>query len=73
VFFDDGYAQYVRHEDVRVVCESSANVWEDVHIHSREFMANYLKTYRNERPMVQVRKGQKMITEYKGLQIKKNK
>ncbi|XP_055595543.1 histone-lysine N-methyltransferase eggless [Uranotaenia lowii] len=66
IFFDDGYAQYVNHGDVRVVCEESKEVWEDIHPHSQEFIRNYLLNYRSQRPMVQVKVGQKIITEWKG-------
>lgn len=66
VFFDDGYAQYVVHDDVRVVCEASANVWEDVVEESREFIENYLQQFSKMRPMVQVQRGQRMMTELQG-------
>ncbi|GBP42982.1 Histone-lysine N-methyltransferase eggless [Eumeta japonica] len=65
VFFDDGYAQYVHHENTRVVCESSARVWEDVHPDSREFMRKYLLAY-PERPMVRLHAGQSLKTEWNG-------
>ena len=51
VFFDDGYASYIDHRNVRVVCQQSGDVWEDVHINSREFIKKYLMQY-PERPMV---------------------
>lgn len=66
IFFDDGYAQYVQYENVRVVCESSKNVWESVHHSSSEFIQNYLKQFGTSRPMVQVRKNQRMTTESNG-------
>lgn len=66
VFFDDGYTQYVEHEDVRVVCEASENVWEDVVFQSREFIETYLQQFSRMRPMVQVQRGQRMMTEYSG-------
>lgn len=66
IFFDDGYAQYVLHENVRVVCESSVHVWENVHPSSSEFIQNYLKQFSSRRPMVQVRKNQRMMTESNG-------
>lgn len=66
IFFDDGYAQYVTHGDVRVVCEESKEVWTDIHPHSQEFIKNYLMNYRSQRPMVQVKVGQRIITEWKG-------
>lgn len=66
VFFDDGYAQYIVHDDVRVVCEASDNVWEDVVIESREFIETYLQQFSKMRPMVQVQRGQRMMTEWMG-------
>ncbi|XP_055641040.1 histone-lysine N-methyltransferase eggless [Toxorhynchites rutilus septentrionalis] len=66
IFFDDGYAQYVGHGDVRVVCEESKEVWMDIHPHSQEFIKNYLANFRSQRPMVQVKVGQRIITEWKG-------
>ncbi|XP_058815373.1 histone-lysine N-methyltransferase eggless [Topomyia yanbarensis] len=66
IFFDDGYAQYVSHGDVRVVCEESKDVWLDIHPHSQDFIRNYLLNYRSQRPMVQVKVGQRIITEWKG-------
>uniref|UniRef100_A0A336KDJ6 CSON004398 protein n=1 Tax=Culicoides sonorensis TaxID=179676 RepID=A0A336KDJ6_CULSO len=66
IFFDDGYAQYVTPQDVRLVHDVSDKVWEDVHPHSKEFVENYLQNFKKERPMVQAQKNQRIITEYKG-------
>ncbi|XP_063701823.1 histone-lysine N-methyltransferase eggless [Culicoides brevitarsis] len=66
IFFDDGYAQYVTPQDVRLVYDVSETVWEDVHPHSKEFIQNYLQTYKKERPMVQAKPNQKINTEFKG-------
>ncbi|XP_071440737.1 histone-lysine N-methyltransferase eggless [Hetaerina americana] len=65
IFFDDGYAQYVRHEKILVVCESSANVWEDIHPDSRGFVKKYLEAY-PERPMVRLNPGHVLRTEWNG-------
>jgi histone-lysine N-methyltransferase SETDB1 len=65
VFFDDGYAQYVTHEKILLVCESSRNVWEDIHPDSREFIRKYLEQY-PERPMVKLQQGQIVKTEWNG-------
>ncbi|XP_025834178.1 histone-lysine N-methyltransferase eggless isoform X2 [Agrilus planipennis] len=65
IFFDDGYAQYVNHNQVRLVFESSKFVWEDVHIDSRPFIKKYLESY-PDRPMVKLRKDQTVRTEYRG-------
>ena len=51
---------------MRLICEASLNVWEDIHPGSREFIQNYLINYKKNRPMVQVKKGQSMITELNG-------
>lgn len=53
VFFDDGYASYVCHRDIRVVTKQSKDVWEDVHPNSREFIKRYLSKY-PERQMVKL-------------------
>lgn len=66
VFFDDGYAQYVTPDNVRLVCEASQLVWQDVHPASSLFIKNYLSQYRSQRPMVQVKTGQRMVTEWHG-------
>ena len=65
VFFDDGYASYIRHEELRLVCYQSENVWDDVHIDSREFIKKYLDKY-PERPMVKLSPGQIVKTEWDG-------
>lgn len=66
VFFDDGYAQYVSHENVRLICDVSANVWDDIQDDSKDFIQGYLNNYKMQRPMVLVRKGQKLTTERNG-------
>ncbi|XP_075988630.1 SET domain bifurcated histone lysine methyltransferase eggless [Anticarsia gemmatalis] len=65
VFFDDGYAQYVKHRDTRIVAEFSPLVWEEVHPFSREFVREYLMAY-PERPMVRLHEGQSLKTEWNG-------
>ncbi|CAH0395429.1 unnamed protein product [Bemisia tabaci] len=65
VFFDDGYAQYINHEDIRVVCESSANVWDDVLPEFKDFIQKYISDY-PERPMVKLQKKQMVKTEWNG-------
>ncbi|XP_034249281.1 histone-lysine N-methyltransferase eggless isoform X2 [Thrips palmi] len=65
VFFDDGYAQYVPHNKILVVCESSSNVWDDIHPDSREFIRKYLNQY-PERPMVKLAPNQVVKTEWNG-------
>lgn len=65
VFFDDGYAQYVRHNKVLVVCECSKHVWDDVHPESRHFIRKYLENF-PQRPMVKLQEGQVVKTEWNG-------
>ena len=65
VFFDDGYASYIAHEDVRVVCKASGDVWDDIHPNSKEFIKQYLEQY-PERPMVKLTVGQVVKTEWDG-------
>ncbi|KAL7299254.1 hypothetical protein TKK_0007844 [Trichogramma kaykai] len=65
VFFDDGYAQYVYHRHIFLVCESSRNVWEDIPLESRDFVKKYMESY-PERPMVKLQKGQVVKTEWNG-------
>ena len=53
VFFDDGCAQYVPHENIRLICEPSSKAWDDVPVEGRGFIRNYLVQY-PERPMVKL-------------------
>lgn len=64
IFFDDGYAQYVTPDNVRLICTPSQNVWDDVYPDASEFIKSYLEQYKTQRPMVQVKRGQRMITEW---------
>lgn len=65
IFFDDGYAQYSQMEEVFLVCESSKNVWEDIHPDTSHFVKEYLTQY-PERPMVKLQRGQSVRTEWNG-------
>ncbi|XP_001603698.1 histone-lysine N-methyltransferase SETDB1 [Nasonia vitripennis] len=65
VFFDDGYAQYVKHKHIFLVCESSPRVWEDIPMESRDFVKKYMDSY-PERPMVKLQRGQVVKTEWNG-------
>ena len=65
VFFDDGYASYIPHNDIRVVCKSSPNVTDDIHPNSKSFIQKYLDQY-PERPMVKLTPGQVVKTEWDG-------
>ncbi|XP_052896225.1 histone-lysine N-methyltransferase eggless [Anopheles moucheti] len=63
IIFDFGHTLYAPLTDVRVVCEQSKNIWDDVHPHSREFIRNYMQTCGSLRPMVQAKRGQRMMVE----------
>ena len=71
VFFDDGYASYISHKDIRLVCkqternETSSGVWDDIHQNSRDFIKKYIMQY-PERPMVRLIQGQMVRTEWEG-------
>ncbi|XP_078669542.1 histone-lysine N-methyltransferase SETDB1-like isoform X2 [Branchiostoma floridae x Branchiostoma belcheri] len=65
IFFDDGFATYLRRNQIHQVCKPSTNAWEDVHPNSREFIREYLQGY-PERAMVKVKVGQKIRTEWNG-------
>jgi len=65
VFFDDGVARYIIHNDLRVVCQMSVKVAEDIHPNSKEFINKYLTQY-PERPMVKLNVGQVVKTEFEG-------
>ncbi|XP_071476179.1 histone-lysine N-methyltransferase SETDB1-like [Diadema antillarum] len=65
VFFDDGYAQYLSCDQIHIVYHSSACVWADVDQFSRDFIREYLDRY-PERPMVNLKTGQIVTTEWNG-------
>lgn len=67
VFFDDGWVQYVNHENIRVVCEASDNVWELIEEPgAKTFIEGYVKELKKKRPIVQVKRGQRIQTESGG-------
>ncbi|XP_037083746.1 histone-lysine N-methyltransferase eggless-like [Pollicipes pollicipes] len=65
IFFDDGYAAYVQHRELKLICQPSKVVADDVHPDCREFVAKYLAQF-PERPMVKLQKGQVVKTEWGG-------
>ncbi|XP_041471640.1 histone-lysine N-methyltransferase eggless-like isoform X1 [Lytechinus variegatus] len=65
VFFDDGYAQYLSCDKIHIVYHSSACVWADVDIFSRNFIREYLDKY-PDRAMVNLKKDQLVMTEWNG-------
>ncbi|XP_028404794.1 uncharacterized protein LOC114527359 [Dendronephthya gigantea] len=69
VFFDDGFAQYLSIKKIHKVHHKGQNVWEDVIEDSRDFIQEYLEEYPS-RPMLHVRVGQWIRTEWKGQWLK---
>ena len=65
IFFDDGYAAYVQHREVKLICQPSKVASDDVHPECRDFVAKYLAQF-PERPMVKLQAGQLVKTEYNG-------
>lgn len=66
IFFDDGFAQYVKPCSVRMVCAASAEVWRDVFNDSANFIRQYLERYGEKRTLMQAKENQRINTEYQG-------
>lgn len=67
VFFDDGYTQYVHHDDIRVVCEPVENVWDLIEEPGgKAFVEGYIKQMKKKRPIIQAKRGQRIQTEFAG-------
>ncbi|KAJ6650954.1 hypothetical protein lerEdw1_001414, partial [Lerista edwardsae] len=66
IFFDDGYASYVVQLELYLICRPLKKTWEDIEdISSRDFIQEYLTAYPN-RPMVLLKAGQLIKTEWEG-------
>ena len=65
VFFDDGYAVYLHHKDIRVVYSSDQDVWKDVDKNNREFVRDYIQHLPNKY-MITLKEGDKVRTELNG-------
>ncbi|KAG7272390.1 hypothetical protein CRUP_035585, partial [Coryphaenoides rupestris] len=66
IFFDDGYASYVTLPDLYPVCRPLKRTWEDIEDTScRDFIEEYITAYPN-RPMVLLKMGQIIKTEWEG-------
>lgn len=66
IFFDDGYASYVVQTELCLICRPLKKTWEDIEdISSRDFIQEYLTAYPN-RPMVLLKAGQLIKTEWEG-------
>ncbi|NXY12145.1 SETB1 methyltransferase, partial [Pteruthius melanotis] len=66
IFFDDGYASYVKEWELYPVCRPLKKAWEDIEdISCRDFIEEYITAYPN-RPMVLLKNGQLIKTEWEG-------
>nr|XP_034953608.1 histone-lysine N-methyltransferase SETDB1 isoform X2 [Zootoca vivipara] len=66
IFFDDGYASYVVQPELYLICRPLKKPWEDIEdISCRDFIEEYVTAYPN-RPMVLLKSGQLIKTEWEG-------
>ncbi|XP_042297054.1 histone-lysine N-methyltransferase SETDB1 isoform X2 [Sceloporus undulatus] len=66
IFFDDGYASYVIQPELYLICRPLKKSWEDIEdISCRDFIEEYITAYPN-RPMVLLKSGQQIKTEWEG-------
>ncbi|KAK2540034.1 Setdb1 [Columba livia] len=66
IFFDDGYASYVKEWELYPVCRPLKKTWEDIEdVSCRDFVEEYITAYPN-RPMVLLKNGQLIKTEWEG-------
>ncbi|XP_048476301.1 histone-lysine N-methyltransferase SETDB1-like [Rhincodon typus] len=66
IFFDDGYASYVNLSELYPICRPLAKTWEDIEdVSCRDFIEEYITAYPN-RPMVLLKNGQQIKTEWEG-------
>ncbi|KAM3918040.1 histone-lysine N-methyltransferase SETDB1 isoform 2-T2 [Leptodactylus fuscus] len=66
IFFDDGYASYVTQSELYPVCRPLSKTWEDIEdVSCRDFIEEYVTAYPN-RPMVLLKSGQLIKTEWEG-------
>ncbi|XP_040923578.1 histone-lysine N-methyltransferase SETDB1-B [Betta splendens] len=66
IFFDDGYASYVTLPELHPICRSLKHTWEDIEDAScRDFIEEYITAYPS-RPMVLLKVGQIIKTEWEG-------
>ncbi|XP_053699897.1 histone-lysine N-methyltransferase SETDB1-B isoform X1 [Synchiropus splendidus] len=66
IFFDDGYASYVTLPELHPVCRPLKRTWEDIEDAScRDFIEEYITAYPS-RPMVLLKVGQIIKTEWEG-------
>ncbi|XP_030320966.1 histone-lysine N-methyltransferase SETDB1 isoform X2 [Calypte anna] len=66
IFFDDGYASYVKEWELYPVCRPLKKTWQDIEdVSCRDFIEEYITAYPN-RPMVLLKSGQLIKTEWEG-------
>ncbi|KAL0985206.1 hypothetical protein UPYG_G00154080 [Umbra pygmaea] len=66
IFFDDGYASYVTLPELYPICRPMKRTWEDIEDAScKDFIEEYITAYPN-RPMVLLKAGQVIKTEWEG-------
>lgn len=66
IFFDDGYASYVGLPELYPICRPLKKTWEDIEDAScKDFIEEYITSYPN-RPMVLLKPGQIIKTEWEG-------
>ncbi|XP_030329759.1 histone-lysine N-methyltransferase SETDB1 isoform X3 [Strigops habroptila] len=66
IFFDDGYASYVKEWELYPICRPLKKTWEDIEdVSCRDFIEEYITAYPN-RPMVLLKSGQLIKTEWEG-------
>ena len=65
VFFDDGYATYLEHKDLRLVYTKDLDVWKDVDKGVRDFVKNYVQQF-PKRAMITLKEGDRVRTELNG-------
>ncbi|XP_048683745.1 histone-lysine N-methyltransferase SETDB1 isoform X5 [Caretta caretta] len=66
IFFDDGYASYVTQSELYPICRPLKKTWEDIEdVSCRDFIEEYISAYPN-RPMVLLKSGQLIKTEWEG-------
>uniref|UniRef100_A0A671PA81 [histone H3]-lysine(4) N-trimethyltransferase n=1 Tax=Sinocyclocheilus anshuiensis TaxID=1608454 RepID=A0A671PA81_9TELE len=66
IFFDDGYASYVGLPELYPICRPLKKTWEDIEdLSCRDFIEEYITSYPN-RPMVLLKPGQIIKTEWEG-------
>ncbi|XP_030640560.1 histone-lysine N-methyltransferase SETDB1-B [Chanos chanos] len=66
IFFDDGYASYVGLPELYPVCRPLKKTWEDIEdVSCRDFIEEYITSYPT-RPMVLLKPGQIIKTEWEG-------